>query len=159
MERLPGKQPMNAAARWVPRLLTATAVLHVAYAAADQSTWGAVLAGGLWDAVEGDPAREAELWFLVLAPALLALSALARTHARATGRLPASLGLWMIVVGLLISVFVPVSGGWLLLAIGSLTLISARAPGPERAVPPPARGYGRVFDGAQDEHVGVVRRR
>jgi hypothetical protein len=112
------------------------AALHLAYAVADQATWSDVIGDGLWDAVEPDAARESELWFLVLSPALFALGAVARNHVRATGELPASLGVWLVVTGLLISVLVPLSGGWVILATGVLTLAAAREPTPGSPSPP-----------------------
>jgi hypothetical protein len=72
---------------------------------------------GLAGALDGDPGREAILWFLALGLTFAALAELARWSVRATGRLPTRLGEWLFGIGALIVAVEPASGGWLVLGL------------------------------------------
>jgi Family of unknown function (DUF6463) len=81
---------------------------------------------GLVPALDGDPGREAILWFLALGLAFAALSELARWSVRATDHLPARRGEWRVGIGALIVLVEPASGGWLVLGIGGWTMWTVR---------------------------------
>ncbi|AHH97757.1 DUF6463 family protein [Kutzneria albida] len=113
--------------RWIPSLLTATGVLHLLYGAATLApVIGDILGAGLVNAVGGHLDRQAAFWFLVAAPNLSALGELARWAVRRTGTLPARLGGWLLGIGVVGVVLLPVSGFWLVLIIGVLALVAAR---------------------------------
>jgi hypothetical protein len=121
--------------RWIPRVALAGAALHIAIGLADPRT-RELLDAGLVGALEGDPGREAVLWFLALGLAFAALAELARWSVRATGRLPARLGEWLAGIGALIVLVAPASGGWLVLGLGVWTMWEVRkkaAPGAQHA--------------------------
>jgi Family of unknown function (DUF6463) len=120
--------------RWIPRAMLAGAALHIAIGLADPRT-RELLDAGLVAALDGDPGREAILWFLALGLAFAALGELARWSARVAGRLPTRLGEWLLGIGALTVVVEPASGGWLVLGIGGWAMwASRRKPAPERAV-------------------------
>ncbi|WP_052423187.1 DUF6463 family protein [Nonomuraea candida] len=118
--------------RWIPRLLIATAVLHFGWAFVQPNAWAAIAADGFVRSVVDTGAadyfaREASVWFMVSGVALLALGTLARHIVRTTGRLPAQLGWYLVLLGLaLCAIYFPVTGGWPVLAIGVLALVAAR---------------------------------
>ncbi|GGS83147.1 DUF6463 family protein [Nonomuraea spiralis] len=128
-------QPASTAARWVPRLMIATALLHFVWAFVQPNAWAAIAADGFWRGVADTDAadysaRESSVWFMVSGVALLALGTLARHVLRTTGRLPAQLGWYLVAIGLALCVlYFPVTGGWPLLAIGLLSLVAARGTG------------------------------
>ena len=66
------------------------------------------------------------MWFLALGLAFAALAELARESVRATGRLPARLGEWLIGIGALIVLVAPASGGWLVVGLGVWTMWAVR---------------------------------
>jgi hypothetical protein len=101
------------------------AALHVAIGLVDPRTRELVDAG-LMAALDGDPGREAILWFLALGLAFAALAELARWSVRVAGRLPTHLGEWLVGIGALIVVVEPASGGWLVLGIGVWTMWAVR---------------------------------
>ncbi|MBD0422224.1 hypothetical protein H0H10_24215 [Streptomyces sp. TRM S81-3] len=129
---------MNALARWVPRLIIATAVLHFAWAFAQPHAWGAIVRDGFFRSVvdtdaEDYFAREFSIWWMVAGVALLALGTLARHVVRTTGHLPAQIGWYLLGLGVpLTVVYFPVTGGWPLLAIGVLGLAATRGTGATR---------------------------
>ncbi|URM88850.1 DUF6463 family protein [Streptomyces sp. MRC013] len=135
---------MNGPARWTPRLIIATAVLHFVWAFAQPNDWAGIAADGFFrTSVDAGAshhfAREASIWFMAGGVALLALGTLTRHVLRATGRLPAQVGWYLLALGVPLCVFsFPVSGGWALVAIGVLALVASRrtAAGPPRRDPP-----------------------
>jgi Family of unknown function (DUF6463) len=120
--------------RWIPRAMLAGAALHIAIGLADPRT-RELLDAGLVAALDGDPGREAILWFLALGLAFAALGELARWSVRAAGRLPTRLGEWLLGIGALVVVVEPASGGWLVLGLGGWAIWASRGKAaPERAV-------------------------
>ncbi|MFE6049913.1 DUF6463 family protein [Kitasatospora sp. NPDC056446] len=113
---------------WVPRLLLATAALHVAVAAAVPNAWGAIARAGFFDVLGGHDDRQLALYFGILALPLAMAGTTARWMLRTTGRIPAQLGWWLIAMGAPIAVLDPVSGAWLLLGIGWLAVAAGRRP-------------------------------
>ena len=102
---------MNSLARWVPRLISATAVLHIAVGLAVGNPVGGMVADGLVGSVGDDPERAFTLWYVVAGLGLLALGELARWAVRETGRVPARLGGWLLLISVLVIVLMPASGG------------------------------------------------
>ena len=126
---------MNDPTKWVPRLITATAVVHLAYGVVVPSMAKSLrgIAGeGFVDAVGTDPERESWLWFMLTGMTLLGLGEHVRWTVRETGRVPARLGGWLLAVAVPLIVFIPASGGWLVAAIGGIALRAARANGSRR---------------------------
>jgi hypothetical protein len=111
--------------RWIPRVALAGAALHVAIGLADPRT-AALVDAGLVAALDGDPGREAILWFLALGLAFAALGQLARWSVRETGHLPTRLGEWLVGIGALIVAVEPASGGWLVLGLGGWAMWAVR---------------------------------
>ena len=125
-----GQIGANAYVLWVPRLITATAILHVAVGFVFWTPFGEIVAAGIVDSILGDPERESAFWYMFTGLAWLALGGLARWTARETGRIPARLGGWLIGIGATLVVFVPASGGWLVAAVGVIALLAATGGGP-----------------------------
>ncbi|MDP9862420.1 MULTISPECIES: DUF6463 family protein [Streptosporangium] len=125
---------MNGLTRWVPRLIIATAVLHFVWAFAQPNAWSEIAGDGFLSAVVDTGAagywpREASVWFLTGGAALLAMGTLSRSVVRATGRLPAQVGWYLLVIGVpLCVIYFPVTGSWVLPVIGVLALVAARRP-------------------------------
>ena len=126
---------MNDLAKWVPRLITGTAVVHLAYGLVVPSmarALGGIAGDRFVDSVRGHPDRESWLWFMLTGVSWLGLGELARWTVRETGRLPASLGGWLLAIAAPLTVADPASGGWLVAAIGAIGLLASRAEGPRR---------------------------
>ncbi|WUH99440.1 DUF6463 family protein [Spirillospora sp. NBC_00431] len=123
---------MNALARWVPRLIIITATLHFLWAFNQPNAWSAIVQDGFFRSVVDTEAadyfeREFSVWWMVSGVALLAMGTLAQHVLRATGRLPAQLGWYLVALGVPLCVFYfPVTGGWPVLIIGILALVAAR---------------------------------
>jgi hypothetical protein len=82
---------------------------------------------GLVDSVGTDMPRNAIFWFLATGVFMIALGALAAwTERHVAAGLPAGLGWALVAVALVGGVFIPVSGLWLLLVPGGVTLLRAR---------------------------------
>ncbi|RIQ22870.1 DUF6463 family protein [Jiangella rhizosphaerae] len=132
---------MTALHRWIPRLITVTAVLHVGWAFAQPHDWSGLVADGFVRAnVDTGAAsyalREASIWFMAAGIALFALASLARTAVHETGRVPASLGWYLLALGVPLSlVYFPVTGSWALVVIGALSVYAARSPSSPRPTP------------------------
>jgi hypothetical protein len=105
--------------------MLAGAALHIASGLADPRTRD-LMDAGLVGALDGDPGREAILWFLALGLAFAALGEVARWSVRVTGRLPIPLGEWLMGIGALIVVVAPASGGWLVLGLGGWAMWAVR---------------------------------
>ncbi|GAA2389805.1 DUF6463 family protein [Nonomuraea africana] len=137
---------MNGLTRWVPRLIIATALLHFVWAFAQPNSWAVIAREGFFRTNVDTEApdyfvHEATIWFMASGVALLAIGTLAQHVARTTGRLPAQVGWYMLIIGVPLSViYFPVTGSWPLLVIGALGLVAARRPGaPSRSAPRAAR--------------------
>ena len=134
---------MNDLTKWVPRLITGTAVVHLAYGLVVPNMTKplrGIARDGVVATVDGHPERESWLWFMLTGVSWLGLGELARWSARETGRLPARLGGWLLAVAVPLTVASPASGGWLVAAIGAIALRAARAEGPRPdPVGPPVR--------------------
>jgi hypothetical protein len=126
---------MNPLARWIPRLIIVTALLHFVWAFAQPNDWAGIAADGfLRTSVDPDAPdyfeREASIWFLACGVTLLALGTLARAALRSTGRVPAQIGWYLLGLGIpLCVIYFPVTGSWALPVIGVLTLVAAREKG------------------------------
>jgi hypothetical protein len=123
---------MNTLTRWVPRLITGTAIIHLTYGVVVPTmtrALGEIANAGFVASVGGYPEREAWLWFMLTGVSWLGLGELARWSLRETGRLPASLGAWLLAVAVPLTIAEPASGGWLVSVIGLLALFSARNKG------------------------------
>ncbi|MFD0901820.1 DUF6463 family protein [Actinomadura sediminis] len=127
---------MSALARWTPRLIIATALLHFGWAFAQPNAWADIAGDGfVRTAVDTDAPgyfeREASIWFMSAGIALLAIGTLTRHVLRATGRLPAQVGWYLLALGVpMCAIYFPVTGSWALLIIGLLALYAARRPAP-----------------------------
>jgi hypothetical protein len=96
---------MDVHQRWIPRVALAGAALHIAAELADPRTRELVDAG-LAGALDGDPGARGDL---VVSRPWPRLRQLARWSVRATGRLPARLGEWLVGIGALIGFVTPAS--------------------------------------------------
>ncbi|MGK8500820.1 DUF6463 family protein [Nocardia asiatica] len=127
---------MPALGPWVPRLLFATAAIHFGYAFIQPNDWSGIAAEGFLATASdtSDPsyfARDASVWFMMCGIALLSIGALTRNALTATGRVPAHVGWCLVAIGIPLTViYFPVTGGWLMLAIGAVALAAAYRPGP-----------------------------
>lgn len=83
---------------------------------------------GLYDAVGGDPDREAAAWYALTGLGLLGFARLARRAVRETGHVPAQVGGWLTALGAAVTLLMPASGGWALFAAGGYALRAARRP-------------------------------
>ncbi|MEU7897380.1 DUF6463 family protein [Nonomuraea sp. NPDC049152] len=123
---------MNALTRWVPRLIIALAIVHFGYALATPNSWSAMAGDGFWASAADSGAsdyfkREYTLYFFAVGILLLALGTLARRLAHTTGHLPGQIGWYLITSGALLCVIeFPITGGWLMVAIGVLGLVASR---------------------------------
>ncbi|MEU0569086.1 DUF6463 family protein [Nonomuraea sp. NPDC005983] len=128
---------MNPLARWVPRLIILTSVLHFVWAFAQTNAWARIASDGFLSAVADESAadywpREGSVWFMACGVALLALGTLSRHVVRTTGRLPAQIGWYLLALGVPLCVlYFPVTGSWALPVIGVLALLAARKSAPD----------------------------
>ncbi len=134
--------------KWVPRLITGTAIIHLAFGVVVPSmatSLGEIAGDGFVATVAGHPERESWLWFMLTGVSLLGLGELARWSVRETGRLPSSLGGWLLAIAVPLTVADPASGGWLVGAIGLLALRASRDADPRlNPVETPARPVAHV---------------
>ncbi|MEV0296230.1 DUF6463 family protein [Nocardia sp. NPDC050710] len=130
---------MPALAPWVPRLIFATAAIHFVYAFIQPNDWAGIAGEGfLATAADVDDpdyfARDATVWFMIGGIAMLAIGTLTRNALATTGRVPAHVGWYLIAIGIPLTViYFPVTGGWLMLAIGAVALAAARRSNSELA--------------------------
>jgi hypothetical protein len=126
---------MNELAKWVPRLITGTAIVHLAYGLVVPkmaTSFGEIAGDGFVATVGGHPERGSWLWFMLTGGSWLGLGELARWTVRETDRLLASLGGWLLAIAAPLTVADPASGSWLVAAIGAIGLLAARAESPRR---------------------------
>ncbi|MFI0449904.1 DUF6463 family protein [Actinomadura sp. 6N118] len=124
---------MNTLNRRVPRpavipwLIIGIAILHTVYAfVALAGTWGDIFQDGVFNAVSGDPEREAALWFFYAGIGFMAIGTFAYRAIHTTGRLPLQVGVYLLLIGGTMVVIMPASGGILVLVAGALSLAAAR---------------------------------
>ena len=117
---------MNRFVRWAPRLLIGGAIFHVAVGLALLTPIDEIFESGVVGSIPGDAERESAFWYLMTGVALLALGELARWTVRATRRIPARLGGWLLGMGVAGIVLWPASGFWLVAAVGAFALLAAR---------------------------------
>lgn len=126
---------MSSLTKWVPRLITGTAIVHLAYGVVVPSmaeSLKGIASDGFVASVGGHPDRESWLWFMLTGVSWLGLGEFTRWSVRETGQLPVSLGVGLLAVAVPMTVVEPASGGWLVAAVGVLALRAARAGGPRR---------------------------
>lgn len=121
---------MTSLNRWVPRLIIGSALLHFVWAFVEPNTFGSIASEGFFATVQdtdaADYERSADMWYLMCGIGLLAMGTLTAKLARAVGRVPAQTGVYLIVLGITVSViFFPANPGPLLFVIGVLALIAA----------------------------------
>lgn len=117
---------MSGLDRWLPRLMTGLGAVHVLFGVVESpGVIRDMLADGLVNTADS-PQREYVVYFLVAGLAMLTIGMMAGYAVRTTGRLPAFLGWWLIATGLLITVTDLLSGGWLVILLGVLTVVAAR---------------------------------
>ncbi|MFI0356930.1 DUF6463 family protein [Actinomadura sp. 9N407] len=122
-----GTAPMNRMARWIPWGIIATAFIHTVYAFVTMSgAWGDIVDAGVFNGIEKDAEREAAVWFFYAGIGLLGFGTFALKEVRATGRIPLQIALYLVGIGGTMVVVLPDSGGWMLLVLGALTLVSRR---------------------------------
>ncbi|MER7985439.1 DUF6463 family protein [Streptomyces noursei] len=131
--------------RWVPRLMLAAAVVHMAVGViAAYAHWSGIVSDGLWSTVRNDDdARMMALWFMISGMAFFGLGLLVRRSVIATGTMPAETGWILLTLGIPVAVLEPVSGGWSLIAIGLLAVVMSRR---DR--------FATSFDGAAAQRAG-----
>ncbi|GAA1579976.1 hypothetical protein GCM10009678_73350 [Actinomadura kijaniata] len=120
--------------RWLPRLILAAAAAHLAVGAVESAPhWRDMLSEGLWNTVANDDApRMMALWFMFSGVALVGLGLLARRSVLATGALPVEIGWLLLLSGVPVALLEPVSGGWVLLTLGTLAVYATRRSAPDR---------------------------
>lgn len=124
----PRKHDIRGLRRWVPLLILAAAVVHMAVGVvAAYPHWRGILSDGLWNTVhDDDAARMTALWFMVSGLALFGFGLLVRRSVTATGSVPPETGWVLLAVGIPVSVLEPASGGWSLIAIGAVAVTASR---------------------------------
>ncbi len=119
---------MTCSSRRVPQVIEGIAVLHLAVAPFAQPGLAPMVRDGLLNAVGDDRARESAAWFALTGLSLLAYGELVRDAVRRTGRVPLCVGAWLTGLGAAVTVLMPASGGWALLAAGGYAMRAARRP-------------------------------
>jgi uncharacterized membrane protein len=123
----------SAPLRWnLGTLLIATAIGHtVVGVALFHDAYAAILRDGLLDAVAPHPDRMIAFWFLLFSPVCFLLGqVVARAIAHEDKALLALLGWYVLGLGVVGAIGLPVSGFWLLIAIGVLMLRASRSAAP-----------------------------
>jgi hypothetical protein len=117
--------------RLVPYLIVAVAVLHFVWAFMPPNTFADIAGEGFFATVSDTTAahydaRDADMWFLVCGIGNLAIGTLTQAVVRETGRVPTQTGVYLLVLGVVVSIiFFPVNPGPLFIAIGVLALVAA----------------------------------
>jgi hypothetical protein len=118
---------VNGLTRFIPWGIIATAAIHTVYAFAMMpGPWADIARAGVLNGIEGDAERQAALWFFYAGMGFLALGTFALKQVRATGRLPRQVAFYLLGIGGSMVVVEPASGGWLVLALGLLSLEARR---------------------------------
>lgn len=107
-------------------MILGTATLHVAVGFVLENPFGAMVGDELVGSVGDDPERSSALWYMTAGLILFALGGLARWTVRETGRVPARLGVWILVGSVPVILLIPASGGWLIAAVGVIAVLAAR---------------------------------
>jgi hypothetical protein len=108
-------------------LLAVTGALHIAVSAVAVrgELWGAVRDGVVASVDETNVLRMGLLWSLSFGLAMIAMAATYRAWEQRGEPLPASFAAWLTVLGLMVVVPLPASGGWLLFPQAGLILSRA----------------------------------
>ena len=85
-----------------------------------------LLAEGILNTINGQPKREAFLWFLIAGFLLIILGALMDNMEKRAIELPAFLGWSLLIMTIFILILSPLNGGWLLLIPSIAILLKAR---------------------------------
>jgi hypothetical protein len=117
---------MSTLVRWIPRLITAAAVLHVLSGLTNVDVFRDIARAGFIDSIAGHDDRAVIFWFVAMGTVLIALGEFARWAVRETGHLPARLGWWLLGIAAVVIVVMPYSGAWLYAAIGVLAVLGSR---------------------------------
>ncbi len=113
--------------RWIPRSLAVIGAAHLGVAAVEYGRpLRAMASAGVLDSVGDDPERDAAVWFTLGGVAMLTLAGVARWGVRETGRVPTALGAGLLGLGAPLTVVMPASGGWALIAAGLASLATER---------------------------------
>ncbi len=109
------------------RLLKVTAVGHTLVGLVlFRGPLADIVGRGVLDAVGMDPDRQAAFWFLLFSPVCYALGQIVEGGDRRILRI---VGWNLVLLGIIGAAMIPVSGFWLLLAIGPLVLRAGRHSG------------------------------
>ena len=114
---------------WLPRptagdALTVVGALHTSIGLAKyHKGLREMVRDGVIDTVEGDPEREAAVWFLTCGASLILMGRLARWTQRQTGTLPSFVGPMLFGIGAVGASFMPRSGFWALFLAAILAYI------------------------------------
>lgn len=101
--------------------LTIIGILHTSIGLAEhRRVLREVVRDGMIDAVEGDPEREAALWFLTCGVSLVLMGRLARWPQRQAGTLPSFVGPELLGIGMAGVTLMPRSGFWAVLVAAIL---------------------------------------
>ncbi|ADD42098.1 DUF6463 family protein [Stackebrandtia nassauensis] len=126
---------MRTVDRWIISLCCVLMTLHF-LAAVTLTPWIDVVTTGWFDTRLDHPPRDATVWFFIGGVALLVVISLARMGIRTTGRLPVQVGVYLLVIGVPLTLFQPVSGGIGVVATGVLALLASRSAATASAAPP-----------------------
>lgn len=121
---------VDARCRWIPPTMWVIAISHTLLALTDPVWRDVIDAGVIGKAVGDDPLAPkafGNLYFLTTGVLFLALAHLTHTTLRRTGRVPAYLGWYLLVGGILVTtVEFPATGGWAVALVGAYVLYAAR---------------------------------
>ncbi len=111
---------------WIPRLILGTAAMHLLLGVVNAlPQWRGIVGDGVWDSVPPqDDSRSSALWFMVSGLGLAGMGLLTRRSVRTTGRVPPELGWLLLAAGVPVALIQPNSGGWLLIGLGVVSIVS-----------------------------------